>query len=162
MLSRIFWVGIAGIALVAGMILQDGDRMFGWTDHDVSAKTERAIEARIDRAVDRSVDRMQVVGSDGREFDVPPETKRALADAVGRLVKAEAEFAIVRVRDGSREERRAAGARRDQARAEVEVLKAAIKQQEQASKLARGDVSGEIDREVREEVRAAIRDAVRN
>ena len=28
MLSRIFWVGIAGIALLTGMALQDGDWIF--------------------------------------------------------------------------------------------------------------------------------------
>ena len=162
MLSRIFWVGIAGIALVAGIALQDGDWIFGSDDRTVDIGIERAVDRTVDRAVDRSVHRIQVVGSDGREFDVPPETKRALTDAVGRLVKAEADLAIVRVRDGGSDEIQAASARRDQARAEVDTLKAAIKQQEQAAKLASGDASARIEGDLRDDIRATVRDAVRN
>ena len=66
MASRIFWIALAGIALVTGMILHGG-RSFGWGDHGgISATTERAIEARVERAVERSVDEMPVVRVDGR------------------------------------------------------------------------------------------------
>ena len=90
MLSRIFWIGIAGIAIVAGMIIQNGRGILSWGDGSDHSRSQR-IELRVDAAIDRSVDRMQIVGSDGEEIDVPAEAKRALADAVGRLVKAETE-----------------------------------------------------------------------
>jgi hypothetical protein len=116
MLSRLLWIGIAGAALIAGIALQDGNSMFGWFHNShVSAKTERSIDARVERAIEGSFDKMQVVGSDGREVDVPAETKRALANAVGRLVKAEADMAIARVGDDDEEAMREASARRDQA-----------------------------------------------
>lgn len=160
MLSRILWVGVAGAALVAGMVLQDGDRMFSWADDQtgISAKTERMIEARVERAVDRSIDRMEVEGTDGRRVDVSPETKRALVDAIGRLVKAEADLQILKVRDGSDEALQAAEASRDQARAEVETLKGQIEQQKGTSEQVREQIRADI----REDVRATVRDAVKD
>ena len=111
MLSRLLWIGIAGAALIAGIALQDGNSMFGWSHNShVSAKTERSIDARVERAIEGSFDKMQVVGSDGREVDVPAETKRALANAVGRLLKAEADMAIARVGDDDEEAMREASA----------------------------------------------------
>jgi hypothetical protein len=84
MLSRIFWVGIAGIALVIGMVLQDGSRIFSMAAESESMDgVERSIEASVDRAIDGSLDGMQVMDGDGNEIDVPPETKRALGEAVG-------------------------------------------------------------------------------
>jgi hypothetical protein len=161
MASRIFWVLVSGIALITGMVLQDGDRIFAWADDtDITASTERAINARVERAVERSVDKMQVVGPDGREIDVPAETKRALGDAVGRLVKAEADLVILKVHDGSSEEIQAASIRRDQARTDVETLRAQIEQQDRASERGRDVVGEQIQRKVREDVRTAIRDAV--
>ncbi len=163
MASRIFWILVSGFAIITGMVLQDGDRIFGLIDDtSVSVKTERAIESRVERAVERSVDHMQVVGPDGREIDVAPETKRALGDAVGRLVKAEADVVILKVHDGSSEEVQAASERRDQARAEVETLKAQIEKEDRASERERGVGGEQIQREVREDVRTAIRDAVSN
>ena len=92
MLSRIFWISFAGIALIAGMALQDGG-IFSLADRTPDhAKAEQTIEARIETAIDRSFDKMHVTGSDGEEIDVPAKTKRAMADAVGRLVKAEADL----------------------------------------------------------------------
>ena len=86
MLSRIFWVGLAVLALVAGMLLQNGDEMLAWTGyHDMSGSTERSVERRLDRALDRSFDRMEVHGADGGEIDVPAETKRAMANIAYRL-----------------------------------------------------------------------------
>ena len=164
MASRIFWVFIAGLALVTGMVLQDGDRIFSWADDqtDISAKTERAIEARVERAVESSFDKMQVVGSDGRRIEVTAETKRALGDAVGRLVKAEAELAVLGIRDASDEDMQAATVRRDQARAEVETLKAQIEQQEDVAAGDRDAVREQIQSKVREDIRDTVRDAVKN
>ena len=169
MLSRIFWVGLAGIALVTGMILQDSDGIFSWghDDRRIDTHIDRAIDASaIDSVIDRSVDRMEIVGADGREIDVPTETKRALGNAVAALVKAEADLAILRVRDGSSEERQKAEVRRAEARAEVDRLKAVIKGEEAAVKAEQDALSQQIERDVREqvreEIRAEVRDAVRN
>lgn len=151
MAGRIFWIGVAGAALVTGMVVQDGEQFMAMADEsEVSTRIDRRTDRSVDRAVDRSVARIQIKDSDGREIDVPAESKQAFADAVGRLVKAEADYAILRVRDGNREERVAARARRDSARAEVETLKDAIKQQDEGR------------REVRDEVREAVREAVRS
>src|SRR5512139_2527184 len=133
MLSRIFWIGLAGIALIGGMALQSGD-IFSWGDDaKISARVESSIEDRVDGAIDRGFDKMEVMGSDGREIEVPAEAKRALADAVGRLVKAETDLAIARVGDGSDEEIKAARANRDKARAEVDRLKEQFEKLDEAA-----------------------------
>jgi len=163
MLSRILWVSVAGIALIAGVALQDGDSMFGWSrDSDVSAKTDRAIDKQVERAIEGSVDKIQVVGPDGQEVDVPAETKRAMAKAVGQLVKAEADIAIARVGDDDEEAVREATDRRDQARREVDRLKAEIKGYERAAKGEHDALREQIRREIREDVRDTVREAVRN
>ena len=168
MLSRIFWIGIAGAALVIGMVVQDGDGfLWGHDDATIDARIDRivdgsAIDSGIDRAVDRSVDSMQVVGSDGREIDVPAEAKQAMAEAVGRLLKAEAALAVLRIRDGSAEERVAAEAARDHARSDVDRLKMQIKRLEQAQGVDQQALREQIQRQVRDEVRASIREAARN
>ena len=163
MLSRIFWVGLAGIALVSGMILQNGDEMLAWTGyHDMSASAEQAAEAKADRALDRSFDRMEVVGADGRKLDVSAETKRAMASAVGELVKAETNLALIRIGDESEREVLAANARRDRARAEVDRLKAEIEAQDRAGPQDPERVRAQIRTEIQEDIRATVRDAVRN
>jgi hypothetical protein len=159
MLSRIFWVGIAGFALIAGMAVQDGD-VFSWGDDDVSARAERSIEDRVDRAIDRSFDKMEVVGSDGEEVDVPAETKRALAAAVGKLVKAETDFAMARIGEDNEEEMQAASARREEARAEINRLKAEIEQLERTAPSDGDALREQIRREVREDIRDSVRDSV--
>ncbi|MFL6853520.1 MAG: hypothetical protein ACJ8EM_08460 [Sphingomicrobium sp.] len=158
MLSRIFWIGIAGIALVAGIIVQEGGGIFSWGhQHVLSAKAERAIEAR----VEGSFDKMQVVGSDGRQIDIPRETRHEFGRAVGRLVKAEAHLAMLGVRDASDEEIQAAKIRRDQARTEVETLKARIEQQKHVSDRDRDAVREQIRQEIREDIHTAVGEAVR-
>jgi hypothetical protein len=160
MLSRIFWVGIAGIALVAGMALQDGGWLFDSVERELGVEQaiDRSVDRTVDRAVDGSVHRLQVVGSDGRQVDVSPETKRALAEAVGGLVKAEADLAVLRVRGGGDSpELQAANARRAHARAEVDRLKAEVKAQEQLASVERDALRDQIRREVRDEIREATR-----
>jgi hypothetical protein len=159
MLSRIFWVGIAGVALLTGMVLQDGGWFFDMAhESDISAKTERAI----DRAVDRSVDHIQVTGPDGREMNVDREAKRALAAAVGQLVEAEADLAVMRIRDASEKEMLAGEARRAEARAEVDRLKAQIKIQDRTSAADSDAIRAQVERDIRDDVRETVRDAVRN
>lgn len=159
MLSRIFWIGLAGIALVAGMILQDGRGMISWDD---SADHKRSVETRVDTAIDRSFARMQVVGSDGEVIVVPAETKRALAAAVAELVRAEADLAVSKIGDENDEAVRAAQARRDRANAKVDRLKAEIERLEKAPARDSDAISAEVRQQIRDEVRAEIRDAVRN
>ena len=163
MLSRLFWIAAAGIALVAGIALQDGDSIFGWgaRAHD-DWHREQAIEARVERTIEGSFDKMQVVDSDGRELDVPATTKRAMARAVGELLKAEAHLAMTRVGEDNEAEMRAALARRDGARAEVDRLKVEIEAFERAAQNEDGALREQIRREIREDVRATVRDAVRS
>ena len=161
MLSRIFWITLAGMALVGGMWIQ-GDGPFAWGEHrEISESTEHAIESRIERAVERGVERMQVVDAGGHEVEVSSEAKRALAASVGRLVEAEAALAVMRIRDVEPEELAAANARRDQARAEVDRLKDQIAAQQHAAD-DRDAVREQIQREVREDIRATVREAVGN
>jgi len=158
MLSRIFWIGIAGIALVAGMVMQDGNRIISWGDDaDAARGAGHKVEMSVDSAIDRSFDKMTVVGSDGEEIEIPAETKRAMGEAVGRLVKAETELALLRVRDGSKPETEAATVRRDQARADVETLKDRIENQKTIVEGKREAVRNQVRQEVRETVREAVR-----
>ena len=160
MLSRILWISVAGIALVAGMALQN-DWPVSWDDDtEYSEQAARTVEERVDRAIDRSFDNMTVVESNGHEIDVPAETKRAMAAAVGELVKAETDLAMARIGEENDKEVQAASARRDKARAEVDRMKAEIERIERA---ANGDSSAareQIRREVQEDVRATVREAV--
>lgn len=156
MLSRIFWVGIAGLALVTGMVLQGDNWLFGSSDRAIDIGIDRAVDRTVDRAVDRSVDHLQVVGPDGQQVAVSPDTKQALAEAVGRLVKAEADHAVLRIGDASENEMQAANARRVEARAEVDRLKAEI-EREEAAPADRDAVREEVRREIRDTVREAVR-----
>jgi hypothetical protein len=159
MLSRIFWIGIAGIALVGGIILQGGSGIFSWGDDaDHQRSVAQRIETKVDAAIDRSFDKMEVVTVDGKQIDVPPETKRALAGAVGELVKAETDRAMLKVRDASEQEIDAADARVDRARADVDRLKDQIEQQKDVAI----DQRDAIREQIREDVRETVRDAVRN
>ena len=162
MFSRIMWISVAGIALIAGMALQDGDRMFSWDRDGHEARAERSVDERVDRAIDRSFDKMQVTGADGEEIDVPARTKRAMADAVGRLIKAEADLAMARIGEDDQEAMKAASARRDQARADIDRLKAEIKAFERAAQGEDEALREQIRSEIRAEVRDSVRDAVGN
>ena len=163
MLSRILWISVAGIALLAGIAFQDGGRFLSWDDGpEPSRKSERTVEAQIDRAIDRSFDKMSVTGSDGQEIEMPAETKRELAGAVSRLVKAEADLAMLRIGDASDEELKSARDRIADARADIDRVKAQIKKAEQAATIDGEALSEQIRSEVREDVRASLREAARN
>jgi hypothetical protein len=97
---------------------------------------------------------MEVVGSDGQKIEVSPETKRELAGAVGRLVKAETDLAFLRVRDGGDGEVTAAQADRDRAKADVDRLQAQIEQRKEV-------MDGQADA-IREQIRADVRETVRD
>ena len=159
MLSRIFWIGLAGLALLGGIAMQSDHGIISWDDHDGDRgrSLEQKIEARVDRAIDRSFDHMDVVDSDGKEVDVPPETKRALGEAVGRLVKAETDLAMLRIRDGSDKEIDEADARRDRAKADIDRIKEQIEARNELTDNSRDALRDEIRADVRETVRAAVR-----
>jgi hypothetical protein len=162
MASRIFWVVITAIALITGAVWQGDRGLFSWGSDEASDKTEQVIRASVGRAVDGSMDHMQVIGSDGREIEVSPEAKRAMSAAVAELVKAEADLAVLKIRDGSTERINEANKRRDLARTKVDRLKDEMKGQERAAAAEHAAIGEEIQREVREDVRAAIRDAASN
>ena len=162
MLSRIFSISVAGIALIAGIALQDGSRIISWDHDEPSTQRERSIDERVDGAIDRSFDKMQVTGADGEEIDVPAKTKRAMAEAVGRLVKAEADLAMARIGEDDAQAMKAAGARRNQARADIDRLKAEIKDFERAAQSENEALREQIRSEIRAEVRDSVRDAVGN
>jgi len=163
MLSRIFWIFAAGIALVGGIVMQDGNKLFGWSDHErISAHDERENKGAVERAVDHGFDKMQVVGADGEEIELPGEVKRAMADAVGRLVKAETDLALARIGDDDEQAIASAQERRNEARADVDRLKAEIRRFERSSHDQRDELREQIRDEVREDVRDAVRDVVRN
>lgn len=162
MLSRIFWIGLAGIALIGGMILQNGGFLFGWDDHDASAKVERSIEERVDRAIDRSFDNIDVQGAHGHDIDVPAETKRAMASAVAELVKAETDLAVAKIAEGSDEELKAARARREKARAEVDRMEEQIRKLDEASPSERNALREQIKREVQKDVRESVKESVQS
>ncbi|HWI76007.1 MAG TPA: hypothetical protein VNS53_02850 [Sphingomicrobium sp.] len=159
MASRLFWIFLTGVAIVAGLAVQQRDLLFGW---DSGAATDRGIEARIDRSIDRSFDRIQVMGSDGKSIDVAPETKRALGDAVGRLVSAETQLALVKLRHSDDAEIRQAISSRDAERAEVDRLKDQIDREKQLSDGDRDVVRDQIQQRIRDDIRESIRSAVRN
>ncbi|MGI8704702.1 MAG: hypothetical protein ACR2JJ_02710 [Sphingomicrobium sp.] len=160
MASRMFWIFLVAVALVAGTLFQGRNFIFGAAgDAAVEARVEQAIEGRVGRAVESSFERVHVVGSDGRTIDVAPQTKRELGNAVRRLAAAEAELAITR--DSGDAAARDARSRRDAARADVERLKAEIERQDERSAADRDLVRQQIQHEVRSSVRETVRSAVR-
>ena len=162
MLSRILWIGVAGIAIVAGIALQDGNRIFSW-DNDPPHRTSASEhESRIDRVIDRSFEKMEVIGPDGEEVEVPAETKRELADAVSDLVKAEADLAMLRIGDGSDEEIAAARKRIADTRAHIDRVKNRLERAERGPTVDRDAMREQIRREVQEDVRASMREVVAN
>jgi hypothetical protein len=159
MASRIFWIFLAGVAIVAGFAVQQRDILFAGRSDSAA---DRGIEARIDRGIDRSLSRMEVVGSDGKAIDVAAETKRALADEVGRLVSAETHLVLAKVRHANESELRQATLNRDSARAEVDRLKDRIDREKQLSSRDRAVVREQIRQKVRDDIRESIRSAIRS
>jgi hypothetical protein len=160
MASRMFWIFLVVVALVAGTLFQGRDLIFGLAgDAAVEARIDRAVEGRVERAVESSFERMHVVGSDGRTIDVALRTKRELGDAVRRLASAEVELAMIRGSDEAAA--RGAQSRRDAARADVERLKNEIEQQDGRSAADRDLIRQQIQQEVRSSIRETVRTAVR-
>lgn len=162
-MSRIFWILMVVLALVAGTLFQARDLVFAWAgDTAVEARVEQAIETRVEDAVESSVERMQIIDSDGRAIEVAPQTKRDLGDAVRRLAGAEAELALMRVRgNDDAAALREARSRRDAAKSDVERLQAEIERQDELSAPDRDAVRQQIQQDVRSSIRETVRSAVR-
>lgn len=162
-MSRIFWILMVVLALVAGTLFQARDFVFAWAgDTAVEARVEQAIETRVEDAVESSVERMQIIDSDGRAIEVAPQTKRDLGDAVRRLAGAEAELALMRVRgNDDAAALREARSRRDAAKSDVERLQAEIERQDELSAPDRDAVRQQIQQDVRSSIRETVRSAVR-
>jgi hypothetical protein len=159
MLSRVFWVGIAGVALVTGMVLQDGDRIFSWGhEAGVTRSTEQAVQASVQRAIERGIEKAEITDSQGRTLDVSADQRRALGKAISELVDAQTDLAMVKISDGSAAELQAATARRDAARATVDQLKALIRNEDQPAIAEREAIR----EQVRDEIRTSVREAVAN
>jgi hypothetical protein len=158
MLSRLFWIGLAGVALVAGIALQDGREMLAWTGGDeIGLASERIIEARVEHAVEE-----RFAGREERSGSPDWDAKHEFATAVRELVGAEAHLVAVRIGGESEEEVREAEVRRDAARATVDRLKQELERQEQLSRQERIELRDQIRTETREAVREQIRSAIRN
>ena len=155
MASRLFWIFLVIAALVGGMAVQQGGWLFDWGhDAHVDRSIDTAVDARVDRSIEQRFDRMHVVGSNGQAIDVSPQTKRALGEAVRRLVAAETQLALAHIGDGDDVD--GARSQRDAARAEVERLKGEIDRQEDLSERDRDLIREQIRQSVRETVRAAV------
>ena len=162
MASRMFWIVLVAVALVGGTLFQGRDLIFGLAgDTAVEARVDRSIEGRVERAVESRFERMHVVGSDGRTIDVAPQTKRELGDAVRRLASAEAELAMIRIRDSGEAAALDARSRRDTAKADVQRLKAEIERPDELSGADRDRIRQQIQHQVRSSVRETVRSAVR-
>ncbi|HET9355579.1 MAG TPA: hypothetical protein VFO42_05385 [Sphingomicrobium sp.] len=148
MAGRLAWIIAGGAAVVGGMAIQDGDFF--------SFKDERHVDREIDEAIDEATEvrrdsaRIVVAGRAGSD----DAAVAAMTDAVGNLVKAEAALAAAQIGPNTDpEEVQVARARRDEARGEVERLKAEMAARD--GSLAARDA-------VREQVRREVREAVRN
>lgn len=165
MASRIFWVLLAGAALVTGMVVQDGGRIFSWdSDHHsrvIDAKVDKAVDREVDKAIDSAWADSDVVTIDGREIRVSDAQKEAMASAIGRLVKSEANLAALKIGGSGDEELKAATEERDRARTDVEQIKAQMIAQRDAQRSDPARTSQETQKEVRDEIRESIRESVR-
>ena len=156
MLSRILWAGAAGLALLTGMMLQNGASFFPWRHQsEVTASTEQVLEARIEKTIDRTFHKTDVVTVDGREIHVSRAQKDAMANAIGRLAKADAQLVALKIRNAAPEELAAAKAERDQANTEVAQIQSGMSVQGDAQQATRDAIRERIQAEIRDDVREA-------
>ena len=159
MLSRILWAGAAGLALLTGMMLQNGARFFTWGHKsEVTRSTEQRLEARIEKTIDRAFDKTDVVTVDGRQIHVSRAQKDAMADAIGRLSKAEAQLVQAKIRNAAPEELAAAQSERDQAKTEVIQMESGMSLDGDAQQATRDAIRERIQAEIRDSVRDAAHD----
>jgi hypothetical protein len=149
MAGRIAYLMVAGSAIVGGMYFQ-GDLDFDGDRDRRSVTVHESRDRDIDRRIDRIVDRETRRASRGGET-VDAATKRALAEAVAELVRAEGSLVAIKL-DGNipAEAIKQAEHRRNLARQAVDRISDEVKVQ------SRGD-RDELRQTIRDEVRAAVR-----
>lgn len=136
-MGRFGYIAVAGAALVAGMIVQ-GDINLG-SDHDGRDRTVEIIS-----------------GGDGQSGEIDRATKRALAQAVKELVRAEGSLIAARMDDDMPAAAiKQAERRRDLAKQAVDRIAADAKAESRGNRDA-------LRHNIRDEVREGVRDAVRS
>jgi hypothetical protein len=157
MAGRFAYFLVGGAAIVTGMIVQ-GDIDLG-SDHQghnrivkVSSGGDGEIDRTVDRIVDRATDKIVIDGDDGRVFATDPATKRALAEAVKELVRAEASLIAARMDDDM------PAAAINQAEQRRDLAKQAV---DRIANDAKADTRGNRDA-LRQNIRDEVRGAVRN
>lgn len=160
-MGRFGYFAVAGSALVAGMVVQ-GDIDLGSDPDgrdravDVVRDRDGKIDRTVDRIVDRATDRIEIRADDGRPVATDRATRRALAEAVKELVRAESSLIAAKMNDALPPAAiKQAEHRRDLARQAVERIT------DDAKAESRGDRDA-LRKSIRDEVRAEIRDALRN
>lgn len=145
-----FLVGAA--AIFTGMVVQ-GDVHLG-SGHQRIVRVsgpDREIDRAVDRIVDRATDKIEIDGDDGQPVAADPATKRALADAVKELVRAEGSLIAARMDDNTPGAAiRQAEQRRDLAKQAVERIANDAKAESRGNREA-------LRQDIRDEVRAAVR-----
>lgn len=148
---------VAGAAIVGGMVIQ-GDVDLG-SDHDghdrtvkISTGGDDEIDRTVDRIVDRATDKMEIRGDDGQAVATDRATKRALAEAVKELVRAEGSLIAARMDDDM------PAAAIKQAEQRRDLAKQAV---ERIANDAKAESRGNRDA-LRQNIRDEIRDAVRS
>lgn len=162
MAGRLIWIGVAGAALFAGMVVQ-GDVDIGSElgDHgdDVrverSVRVDRDVDRRIDRIIDRATRGIDSRGEDNEPIEQNPVIRRQMAAAIAEYLRAEVSLATAKSDDKLPKAALVqAEQRRDAARQAVDRLA------DEAKAVSRDD-RDEIRENLRDEVRDAVRDGVR-
>ena len=156
MAGRFAYMLIAGGAVVGGMIFQGDIDLFGDSDQRVASQvTVDRDEDAVDRVIDRVADKMVVVDGDGETADIDPATKRALAEAVAELVRAEGSLIAAKLDDDMPDAAiKQAEQRRDLAKQAVDRLADNAKAETRGNRDA-------LKQNMRDEVRDGAREAVR-
>ena len=156
MAGRFAYLLIAGGAVFGGMIFQGDIDLFGDSDQRVTSHvTVDRDDDAVDRVIDRVADKMVVRGDDGETADVDPATKRALAEAVAELVRAEGSLIVAKLDDDMPDAAiLQAEQRRDLAQQAVDRLADNAKAETRGNRDA-------LKQNIRDDVREGARDAVR-
>jgi vacuolar-type H+-ATPase subunit F/Vma7 len=116
------------------------------------------LEARIEKTIDGTFHKTDVVTVDGREIHVSRAQKDAMADAIGRLAKADAQLVAIKIRNAAPEELAAATSERDEAKTLVMQMQSGMSQQGDAQQATRDAIRERIRAEIRDNVRDAAHD----
>lgn len=162
MAGRIVWIGIAGAALVTGMVVQ-GDVDIGSElgDHGDDVRVERSVRVdrdlnrRIDRIIDRATRGIDSRGADDKPIEENPVIRRQMAGAIAEYLRAEVSLATAKSDD------KLPKAALDQAEQRRDAARLAVDRLADEAKAVSRDDRDEIRENLRDEVRDAVRDAVR-